>query len=1338
MGDRGITLAALVLVAALGILRLSASIASYALPLLWLFILFLAGSTRRRTFLASAAVLGFLVINIHFSSFGSQAAHVRMVEQARAKMSDLFDDVLKKHELNNLASRSRNDLFALTDRLIADAPPGAGMLIRAADGTPLAWGGEVTGKEMLPQGTWLELGEPTSFLRGRKGFGAAGLEVSLPLPIWTARDTMVRLNKEFSGLERAEQSTLVPEELLILLITGFLLLLFAELHGAGRRRTAAILVLAWRGVLHFMAGEGALVQPEKFASGIPLAQTAGDILLSSIAVFCVVLLIPCQIRRPGRWRYPLLIWYAGAAAGLGLGIAAVPGWVRQHMSVSTMTIHRLVLHPSILALALASLLLCMAAGRLVAVLPRPRRGELFAIICLMIMGIVVMGWQWGVAILLIVISLLWSAPALWPVARWTGVALAASAFMIPAWNHQFSVLRKDVVEDLAEQVASPGVAWFRLLAEEVFREGTGAPSIHDMWANGPLARLPVSGELLWLDEQCCVEDRLAFGLTGHEIPELPMLPPKEKFLTWVDAFDELDPPMSKVTSVARRDGGTGFALVSLVADMASPILLGGAGMLADGSPWPLSAHLTDRGLLSGLDPGEHAVGWHADRATGSHYLGFQREFADGPHLLTLTVEPEPVVEQVVAYMAWIGMICLIAQLTLAARNMWMAPSVGSLFFKFRDRLLPFMLATATPPVLVILILGPWLEDKVLQGQETAEAQMRLDETAARFRNLAVEHARAVARRPWAAPIADRWRLGERIAQIDHTGNVVAGSLDTVSAVSPALLTAVQRRQRPLVVIPRGVKRMIAVVPGENGAVVVDRPLHMMAGALAAGATDLSIGVWQEGMLAAAALSPPCDCVPFLLPDAPVRLSVSRFAHGSVRAADWNFKVVSDDVRDAAVIIGVRSEQRPRGRSLWVTVEVWGLGILFPVLALIVFLSSAAARLVTRPVSILTDLAQRVEGGTVDTKWPAPSGELGHLSKALERMTERLLLSRMDIERRRAYLQTVLEQITSSVIVVGPDGMVELTNRSAESLLHWLLPHGVAGDLSVIDGPLGDVVGRVLATGRSAEQSIALKDDAVTRQWHVGVAALGVQGHEAALGVVIVADETTELAERERLLAWAEFAREMAHEIKNPLTPMKLAAQHLRKAHASSSPRFDAVLRQATDMIERQATRIEGIVKEFSMFTKATGKEFVVLDLCTVVSECLGDYRYAMTESVELCPEFEEPEIRVRGDREALRKVVANLLDNALRAVGNSGSVKILVALSGNTARLECIDTGPGIPKEMREKVFEPGVTERPGGMGLGLTICRSLVAAHGGRIRIESEDEGGTRVIVELPCAPEE
>jgi two-component system nitrogen regulation sensor histidine kinase NtrY len=241
----------------------------------------------------------------------------------------------------------------------------------------------------------------------------------------------------------------------------------------------------------------------------------------------------------------------------------------------------------------------------------------------------------------------------------------------------------------------------------------------------------------------------------------------------------------------------------------------------------------------------------------------------------------------------------------------------------------------------------------------------------------------------------------------------------------------------------------------------------------------------------------------------------------------------------------------------------------------------------------------------------------------------------------------------------------------------------------------------------------------------------LEGDGERLGTVVVFDDLTSLIRSKKLSAWIEMARQIAHEVKNPLTPIKLSAQLMRRAYEEKSDKFDEIFTSGVETVIQQTEILRRISSEFSSFGRVTRLRPATFRLGPFLSEFTASYRGA--EGVEVVME-EGAEIDVVADREALRKVLVNVMENALEAMTDGGSIAVRYGREGEEAVVEIEDTGCGLSPEVQERLFEPYFSTKTNGTGLGLAICQSLVREMGGEILLRNRDDGrGVKVIVTLP-----
>ncbi len=433
---------------------------------------------------------------------------------------------------------------------------------------------------------------------------------------------------------------------------------------------------------------------------------------------------------------------------------------------------------------------------------------------------------------------------------------------------------------------------------------------------------------------------------------------------------------------------------------------------------------------------------------------------------------------------------------------------------------------------------------------------------------------------------------------------------------------------------------------------------------------------------------------------------------------------------------------------------------FLMVSLLVLFSSTwiglyLARRITVPVRLLAEATERVSAGDLDS---AVSGaavdELGVLMESFNKMTEKLKASQerlersrrdlevknLELDRRRRYTETVLQNITTGIISLDESGVLTTINPAALRMLG--LSETVLGrhQREVFgEGNLAEL-GRLVAdmeesAERSREAEIGLELEG--RELHLSVYATALSGAAGeASGVVLVLDDLSQLIRAQKVAAWREVARRLAHEIKNPLTPIQLSAQRIAKHFRARSAELPQVIEECTKTIVEEVDSLKSLVDEFSQFARMPSVSTALQPLNPIVQAALGLYDGLFKELVlekRLAPDL--PDLRL--DPDLIRRVFINIIDNAIEAT--SGKGRILVATSNDReaqlVRVEVSDDGPGIPAGERDKLFMPYYSTKQRGSGLGLAIVSRIVAEHRGKIRVEENRPRGSRFIIELPVA---
>jgi len=406
---------------------------------------------------------------------------------------------------------------------------------------------------------------------------------------------------------------------------------------------------------------------------------------------------------------------------------------------------------------------------------------------------------------------------------------------------------------------------------------------------------------------------------------------------------------------------------------------------------------------------------------------------------------------------------------------------------------------------------------------------------------------------------------------------------------------------------------------------------------------------------------------------------------------------------------------------------------------------------TTPIEKLVEGTQRVSKGdlgfTIDVE---SNDELGILVKDFNAMIKDLSESRENLEKtynelayRNRYIQTVLNNISTGVISINNKDCISMINPSAQKMLSIKLK-------KVLDKPFMDVLHEEhipivreiterlkKSRGGVAEKQLILNigEKRMTFMMH---ASLLYDYSNEYMGMVLVFDDLTQLQKMQRMAAWREVARRIAHEVKNPLTPIQLSAQRLRRRYLDKLEEDPDVFDECTRVIIDQVDDMKRLVDEFSAFAKMPSAMPVPDDINGIVSEAIALYKQAH-HNVEYSVETDASLPQIDLDRSQIKRAIVNLLDNATTAVEETDSPvkKITIRTSYNhtlrIASLEIIDTGPGIPKDIKDRLFEPYFSTKKGGTGLGLTIVNRIVSDHNGFIRVRQNYPRGTTFIIELP-----
>jgi two-component system nitrogen regulation sensor histidine kinase NtrY len=413
-----------------------------------------------------------------------------------------------------------------------------------------------------------------------------------------------------------------------------------------------------------------------------------------------------------------------------------------------------------------------------------------------------------------------------------------------------------------------------------------------------------------------------------------------------------------------------------------------------------------------------------------------------------------------------------------------------------------------------------------------------------------------------------------------------------------------------------------------------------------------------------------------------------------------------------------------------------------------------AKRITRPIQLLATAAGEIGAGHLEHRVVAETrDEFGSLIEAFNRMAGNLAASRDELERsavdlerrhhevegRRRYVETVLDRIASGVMSLDTAGRIRTANAAATQLL--AIDASAAGQpvADALDAPDLKPFADVVQEALRSRADIHARDVAIARagrELNLSIVATPLRREDGASeGVVIVFDDVTPLVHAQKVAAWREVARRLAHEIKNPLTPIQLSAERIRRHAASAPDPLRGIVEECTGTIVGEVESLKGLVDEFSQFARMPAPRAVPTDLHGLVADVLGLYRGIFTD-VEIRSVSGEGLPKVAVDPEQMRRVLINVIDNAIEAIQQHGTIEIATQYepSNNLVRLVVADDGPGIPPSERDKLFLPYYSTKRRGSGLGLAIVRRIVAEHGGSIDVSDNVPHGTRFVIELPA----
>ena len=648
---------------------------------------------------------------------------------------------------------------------------------------------------------------------------------------------------------------------------------------------------------------------------------------------------------------------------------------------------------------------------------------------------------------------------------------------------------------------------------------------------------------------------------------------------------------------------------------------------------------------------------------------------------------------------------------------------GILGSRLRTKLVFFFLGLVLLPTLVLFygstavirmtidaMLRPALEDAVRPAQEASR------EGRAALRDQAL------------------WQVERGASAVAAAGHLASANWDRLQAQLQALRTAYDLRLAAVATQPETVTSLGGGVPLLDRQALLSR-LHAVAHAAStADEPQVRLEEVSGGLLVLAAAPIPAGTPgQALVVGRWISPAAAQALHGPMSAED-RFRALRAQRRDL------------------VRFYLSLIGIIFLVtLFVATWMGFYLSRRITGPVQELAQAAREISSGNLGIRVRAPAGdEVGMLVEAFNEMASRLQESQEVITRgnadlrrsnqaldeRRRYIETLLHSLSTGVLSLDRDSRITTANPAAERILSVpLTPGTTVGD--ALDGtravPVRGVLEQAVRAGRAVQEELALPGAQEMRTVSVYAAPLrGGRGED--LGSLVLLEDLTDLLRAQRLAAWREVARRMAHEIKNPLTPIQLAAQRLRRKWETGAPDLSTVLPEATASIEHEVGALKRMVDEFSRFARLPGIQAETVDVPQIVESVVALYRGlpGVTFEVRTDPGLQT----IVGDGEQLRRALINLVDNAVAAMGGQGRIGISVRAGEEPGalRLEVADSGPGIAPGDRDKLFVPYFSTKARGTGLGLAIVQRVVSDHRGTIRVEDNEPRGARFVIDLPA----
>lgn len=426
--------------------------------------------------------------------------------------------------------------------------------------------------------------------------------------------------------------------------------------------------------------------------------------------------------------------------------------------------------------------------------------------------------------------------------------------------------------------------------------------------------------------------------------------------------------------------------------------------------------------------------------------------------------------------------------------------------------------------------------------------------------------------------------------------------------------------------------------------------------------------------------------------------------------------------------------------------------LFSVVALLLLLASIWAGIsisgrLTEPIRYLIDAADKMRSGELNVRVPErtknPDDEMYILTRSFNRMVQKiqhqqseLLKTNKELETRKQFIESTLSGVSVGVIGLDEKGRILYPNQMASDLLNMNLTAKIGKKLEKVFPPLGDVL----------EESLQAKDTFFEKQVLLQVRGLQhtflirvlseTNTQKEAIGYVVTLDEITHLLDAQKKAAWSDVARRVAHEIKNPLTPIHLAAERIKRKYAKEIQSSPETFLECIDTIIRQVTYIGNMVSEFSSFARMPISVMKPQNLTPIVQHVIALQKNVSSSSIDFKVKMPDKAVMISCDEQQVSQALLNIIKNSMESIleadsaeKKQGKISVTLGVSEKKATLTVEDNGPGFPKDLQDNLMDPYVTTRPHGTGLGLSIVKRIMEDHQGKLILANREKGAGAIV---------